>query len=442
MENKRGLRMVIIVSALMFVMLFTLLGTGVVQAQTSAIRTVKVGWWTDLTGPLADSVGTQLKGGQDYFKYVNEEEGGIKGKGGVVKVEMLWVDHKCNPTIALEAYARWRTDPNLVIVQDCLASIVMAAEDKLKADKIPCLYHAGTLQVVMEPIRDYVYMTGFPRDMIIAGAVDWFLGNWKEKKPPKFAMISCDQGWAKHCMFEGGGAKYAKARGVEVVQQVVVPTFPTDTTSELRKIKEAGANFIYGNFCPMTAAIVLKDAYRMGLNIPIILDQCNQGPEIIGLLKEAGEGVYVTPTVMPFEGLAEEFMTPGLKKAAMIHAKYNPGKRVADAPNYMMGLRQAIAIGEIMRLTLEKVSAKDLNGEALKKYGIDAMKDFDCWGLNGPMYFPTDTHIGQHSWLMVQQKGGKLYPVVKWQEAPFVTDTKLIKSSHLKPGTWKELLGK
>lgn len=416
------------------------LGTVATGASAEEARTVKVGWWTDQTGPLADAIGDMLKGGQDYFRYVNEELGGIKGKGGTVKVEMLWVDHKSNPTIALEAYERWRTDKDLVITHASLSSIVLAAEDKLEADKIPCLYQAGSLNVVMDPIRDYIYMSGFPRDMVIAGLVDWILENNKGKEPPKMAVIAVDQGWAKHSMNEGGGIKYAQARGVSVVKKLVVPTFPTDTTAELREINQAGADFIYGTFCQQTGAIVLKDAYRMGLKIPIIMDQCNAGPEIVEKLGPAAEGVYLTPAIRIYEGLSRAYWNPGLENMKKIYEKYNPGKKLADTPSYPNGYRQALLIRKIIEMALDKVSAQNLNGEALKRYGIDAMKGFTCEGLNGPMGFPPDTHVGLDSMQLLQVKGGEIQVVLDWVQTPFVTDTKLIESPYLKPGNWKDLL--
>jgi hypothetical protein len=64
MGRKEFLEKVVAIAGLSFVM-FTFLGISGVEAQVE--RTVKVGWFTDLTGPLADSVGTQFPGAQDYF---------------------------------------------------------------------------------------------------------------------------------------------------------------------------------------------------------------------------------------------------------------------------------------------------------------------------------------------------------------------------------------
>jgi len=406
-------------------------------AQADVERTVKVGWFTDLTGPLADSVGTQFPGAVDYFRYLNEKEGGIKVKGGTIKVELLWVDDKSDPTIAVEAYERWRKDPDLIVVRSCLGTVMNALQDKLKADKIPGQYAAGTLSVVVEPVRDYVYMIGFPRDLVLAGVVDWLLQGWKKKEPPKLAVLSCDQSWAKQFVTHSGAFQYAKARGVNVVRQVVVPTFPTDTTSELRDIKNSGADLLYGAFCPMTAVIVLKDVRRVGLDIPIVLDQCNNGPDVMKLAGKASEGCYFTPTTAQFEGLAKSAMTAGLEKAKMLHDSYRPGKPV---DSYVMGVMNGILLTECIKLAAAKVGIKELNGEAIKKYGMDAIAGFTADGLEGPMYFPPDTHLGQHAWQMLQNKNGELVPVVKWTEAPFLTDTQLIKSPYLKPGNWKNLL--
>jgi branched-chain amino acid transport system substrate-binding protein len=437
MKKSRGLMRVIGVLASLFMMVLTLLGIGAVQAQSSEVRTVKVGWWIDLTGPDSNALAPGFYGGRDYFKYVNEQ-GGIKGKGGVVKVDVLWVDDKSNPTIALETYEKWRRDPDLVVTTSCMGSVVNAAAEKLKADKIPCVYAAGTVSVVMEPLKDYIYMTGPPRDRQIAALVDWVLKNWKEKKPPKFAMTSCDMGWAKHCLINGGGAKYAKARGVDVVEKIIMPSFPTDTTGELRKLKEAGADFVYCVMTPMTASVLLKDAYRMGLKMMFVFDQAC-AYNLMLPLKEASEGIYITPAGMPFQNVAEEFMTPGLRKAAEIYSKYNPDKPVAHGVT-SHGFRDALIISEGIRLALEKVSAKELNGEALKKYGFGAMKDFDPMSLTGPITFPPDTHIGQNSVVLVQLKGGKVHVPLNWTEAPFVTETRLLKSPYLKPGKWEELI--
>jgi len=104
--------------------------------------------------------------------------------------------------------------------------------------------------------------------------------------------------------------------------------------------------------------------------------------------------------------------SPGLKLARELWAKNHPGQSASDM--YMVGILSGMVIGEGIRLALDEVSPEKLNGEALKKFGLDRIKNFEAMGLTKPITYVPGDHIGQKVVRYWVARKGYVEPISDW----------------------------
>lgn len=81
---------------------------------------------------------------------------------------------------------------------------------------------------------------------------------------------------------------------------------------------------------------------------------------------------------------------------------------------YVNGILSGMIIADGIRLALDEVTPEKLNGEALKKYGLDRIRNFNGMGLTKPISYLPGDHIGpKHVRYWVVRKG-YVEPISDW----------------------------
>lgn len=379
---------------------------GVLVAVTDNImaaeRWVYIGQLADMTGPAAPQLIPISRGTDIYFQDLNKK-GGIKG----VKVGEEWVDTKYRLADALSGYERMKD--KIVAVTLAMSHAALALKEKFAEDKIPANFTSQSPVPYWPP--GWIYGIGPSFNDSLMLAVDFFLANWKEKRPMRVALVFSDDTFGRG-LFEGG-TQYLKARGVEVVAEEPVKMNATDATSQLLRVKEANPDYILCNFTAATQAVVLKDRYRLGIKIPVSTSHGSYAEEFLKMAgPEACEGVITPrPWGLPNEG------TPGVKLADKLIREYVPEWTEKPGGVYA-GIATGMVIAEAIRLAIEGVGADKLSGATLKEFGLDRIKNFDTRGLSPKItYTPTD-HRGGTSARLIKIVGGKLVVLEDWTETP------------------------
>lgn len=428
----RSLLMVIFLALTML----TILITSAESAQ-DPVRVIKMGWCTDFTGPGASSVGPQYWGAEDYFRYLNDQ-GGIKGKGGTVKVETLYIDTAAKIDKCIEAYEGWKSDPNFLAIFDTWTSFGLALKPKCEADQIIHNY-CGMTASVDWPVSEWTYGTN-PTHMDSCGQfIDWVKANWREKRSPRMAFLKVEMlGWGNETAEAGGN--YARARGIEITGMEAIPGLPTDTSAQLRKLAGGKPDYIYLCMNCDQSAVVVKDAHRINLGITLVHASTSPPSDLIYFCgKEASNGVMEMIVTLNPIFLDKKFITPGIQKSIDLFNKYRPGVKMESRGDYFKGLGAALVAGEAIRLALEQVSAQELNTKTLNKYGYQRIKDFNPWDLQGKYNYPPDDHRGCNSGAVTRIENGAVELLTKWEKTPIMTTEKLIWSKYVEPGTWAEI---
>jgi len=376
-----------------------------------APSTVKFMLFTDLTGPTASVQQMTNEGYGKYIDYVNAN-GGVKGKMGTAKVELLLVDTAYNPAKAKAGYSKAKSDGAI-----CLASNMSALNDAivsdLEKDKIPGL--AGS-QGVKACWSDWSYTAGPPG---VADSMSTWAKMMSERwttsgktGKPRLAMIGEDVPYVPLMLMSI--RPYCEENGIPLTIEIFPPG-STDTSTQLLRLKEAGVDWAMYCSTPVGLITLLKDYTRLGMKTPLHTQySCGIGDVLTAVGAPVVEGVELLTWHIPMLQSETIQAPPILKVAKGIWNTNHPGKVPSD--NFMYCYSDSVILMDILKLALDDVAPQDLTGETLKKYGFDRVKDYDGQGLCAKFSYVEGDHWGPKHMGLWQCKGGALYPSSGWVE--------------------------
>jgi len=379
-----------------------LLLTACAPAPTIERKTVQIGHVDPYTG--TGSVSVQLVGAglQEYIRYFNEQEA-IPG----VNIEVVWADSMRQFPQWYTHYQRFVERGIPVIVADDTQGLITPDFEK---DGVVALAAGGTQEASYPP--DWRYAESLTNVEQAAAVMDYFMENWQEERPPRFAFILMDSAWAYEV--EDEGTKYAQSLGFEVLPAETVPFVVLDATPQLLRLKEGGADLVYIQGLAPSSGPVLRDAERLGLlgQIQFAGHASSMGERVIEMTGVASEGY---PIARAFPSFAETEV-PGIKLMLDNMMEYH-GKEMRE-DEYIHGWVRGTIACEAVKRAIENVGYENLDGAAIKE-ALDSFQDFDVYGLCRITYTPED-HRGNTKIAIYKVRDGKLVRVTDWQEAPML----------------------
>ena len=372
MKRKQALKVVMVLVLVVAAVGLTQLGGKAGAAGGS----VKLSFCPDLSGPYGVLQRHIFQGWKDYLDYVNEELGGVKGH----RVEYKWGDSHMEIAKELAFYEEaksWGT-----MIHACgYTGGALALKDKFKRDKIPQVGVPANAALA-EP-DSYSYMIwGIYEDQVLA-QLKWFIDNKPKEMTNKAAYIHIDNAAGRAPCTDKAYAYAKQIIGADVVlTKFMPPAGGVDTTPILNEVKNAGANFVASVSVSPSQATLLKDASRLGIMARkpfqagkiMFCDMPATERDLVRLIGNDVEGMmYVTYGVSFDEDLK------GVQFAKDLQIKRR-GKVDSDDPMYFLGLTMARIHVKALERTLDKLPYEQLNGEVIKKHGLDGLTlDSDVW---------------------------------------------------------------
>ncbi len=388
------------IAAVVLVLLLSFAACG--PAQIVEQKTVQVGHIDPFTG--AGSVSVQITGEafQDYIRYFNEQEA-IPG----VNIEVVWAD-------SMRQFPQWYTH-YLRFVDRGIPLIYTNDTQGLttpdyEKDDVVAIAGGGTQEVVYPP--GWRYTESLTNVEQAAAVMEYFMENWQEERSPRFAFIVMDSAWAYEVLDEG--TKYAQSLGFEVLPSETVPFVTLDATTQLLRLTESGADFVYIQALAPSSGPALRDVERLGLlgQIQFAGHASSMGERVIEMTGAASEGYLIARAFPSFY----ETEVPGIKLMLDNMMKYH-GEVMREDEYFHGWVVGAIACEAITR-AIENVGYENLDGAAVKE-ALDSIQDFDVYGLCRITYTPED-HRGNTKVAIYQVGDGKLVSVTDWREAPMI----------------------
>ncbi|MCA1825491.1 MAG: ABC transporter substrate-binding protein [Myxococcales bacterium] len=367
----------------------------VLLAQTNEIR---VGGLFDLTGVTSDVGKSFAQGVRDGVAWTNEN-GGINGK----KIQLFDTDYGYKIPEAVSAYKRMTGDDKVIMINGWGTGDTEALKGQVNGDKIPYISASFSAHLTDPTKTPFNFFVAPSYSDQLRAWLSWVKDDWKDKsRNPKVAFYYGDNAYGKSPM--EAGRQFCKEKGIDLVDEEILPGVFQDATSQLLNTKQKGADYVYINVTTTGVSTVLKDAKKLGLNVKFGSNPYGFSEALPNVAKEAAEGVT---GVMPHVPFGEK--VPGMKRLMDYHQKNHPSD-THDAI-YVRGWTYVLVWTEALK---RADKAGQLNGPGVKA-AMETIHNFDLGGLTNPVTYTATDHRPSTKTPIYQIKDGRLVKVREYE---------------------------
>jgi len=319
---------------------------------------IKVGHLADLTGPTGEVGKPYAQGVQDYKDWVNAH-GGINGK----KIDMAMVDYAYNKDKAVNQYKKYKEE-GVVAIQGWGSGDTEALSATTGADKIPYISASYSAHLTDPKKSPYNFFCAADYTTALRAGLKYQKDNWKEKRAPKVVFIYPNVPYGIAPI--KGGKEYAKELGFEVLSDEIVELKAIEANSQMLSVKNKGADFGWIGGTTNSAAVIIKDAKKLGLKTKFFVNIWGADETTPRLAAGAEEGVLVMSGSPVYGG-----------KAAAMKQLMQITKNQPQMIHYIRGYTSMMVLTEALKRADKKGK---ITGESVKD-ALETLKDFDTQGL-------------------------------------------------------------
>lgn len=356
----------------------------------------------DLSGPYGQQNQLVINGLTDGLRYVNET-GGVKGvpMQFVIKDTAGKVD---NAVAIYNEFKNMQPKPALVSFLDTQVSVAM--KDRFTEDKIinilgtsrgAALYPAGYSFALATDDRD-----------LFAGFCDWLIEK-EGAKHPKVAILTWDNVLGQ-TILEQVCLDYAKSKDIDIVTKELFNVTDVDVSAQLRRIKQAGAEWIYTNTLLIGPPRIANDAKANGMTDDFHFALSGVALNYVTMALGGGLEGWVGPS--PWISWDES----DIKGVQVADEQFKKNNRTqADRQDVYIGaFIGSLLIHQGLNETVAKFGWNGLTGSNLKEI-LENTKDFEAMGLTKISY-SKELRDGQY-YKMYKMTQGKIIPITDWRKA-------------------------
>lgn len=366
--------------ASLLVLVFAVLLAAPVLAQD--VPTIKLGAIITYTGPTSDVGAHYGDGIRDYFRWLQDEHGGIVDTNfGRVRVELVWTDDQYNPQTALTALRRFVSEDNIIGVITWGTGANLALMDELNRVQVPALsasFHRGLL----DPPGQYNFFISTNYDNHMRVLIDYALSHHTGSQPPRIAFSVHPSPFGRSPL--DAGRAYAEQLGLSVVASQELAADVLDATGQVLELRRAGAEYVFFQNVAQPVSVFLRDARRQGLRAQFLGIHYAGGEELLHLAGRNADGFITTSAIVTWDT-----DVPGMEFVKSLNARYHPNVAVRP-PHYTQGVVTAMVLMEAVRRAVAPT------GAAVKE-ALETIENFDVGGLAPPITFGPDRHWGADS---------------------------------------------
>ncbi|MBR0828652.1 ABC transporter substrate-binding protein [Bradyrhizobium manausense] len=368
----------------------SLTGPGFAQELGLTDKTIKIGMFAPLSGANMAYGFDVANAARMYYDKINKE-GGIHGR----KIEVVLEDDRCNANDLVAAVKKLVEQDQVFLLNggSCSAAVV-AAKDYVVRSKIPLIMLNASGDGALYPPTDYIFGAFSISQYAVGGAIVDFAAKTLGAK--KIAYINHDDAYGVWNL-EGSKAD-AEAHKVDLMVESISPTI-TDVTAPFFKLRAANPDAIAIVTYARPAALLIKKAFELGFNKPIILSvtgtaNLSQLAENVGS-KDALKNFYVQDVLADLPGGPKIKWVYDMYKQAYPDLAAKPDHPQAYMP---YGIPSAMSIVNAL---------KDAGPQPTREKVLEALKkqNFDSGVMAGPVVFGPHERAANKSTIFIKFDG-------------------------------------
>ncbi|MBM4341541.1 MAG: ABC transporter substrate-binding protein [Deltaproteobacteria bacterium] len=357
-----------------------------------------------MTGIYAASLLPAAEAIKEAVDLINTERGGIDGVPW--KVELL--DDAGDVAKATATYEQLKVkEPRAnMMVFMTTSGVAEALRERFNEDKICVMLPSGSATAIYPAGNTFCIVISHPDGF--GFFIDWLAET--QPKPVKLGLLNWDSTFGRSIMTDEC-TNYAKSKGVDIVATELFGIREMDLTTQLTKIKNAGATWVFTNTLGFGTVTVLKSVDALGLKgkMNFAGGHFAMDYDVLRVAEALTEG-FVGPHSMVTWDEADNPYVAERRKA--FDAAERPDSYRAQPFLVFKGWMTYVA--DIHEAAIEEVGWENLDAEAFKAQ-IVKTKDLKLpWTILNYSADKPETNWAR----MVQFKGGKVLPITDWRKAP------------------------
>ena len=167
-----------------------------------------------------------------------------------------------------------------------------AAMSLIKQSGLPAMAPITTYEGLYKPTIPNVYAVGYDMREAVYGLVSMMVDRYPNKK---WAVISQDDEYGQNV--RDGFERVAKEKKLQVVSSQIFKKGQSDFSSEILKVKQAGAEALMAGGVLGENITMTKELERIGHKIPVGVTYVSRVPASAKMMGSAGETVYTVDYV-------------------------------------------------------------------------------------------------------------------------------------------------
>ncbi len=342
-------------------------------------REIRIGVMGGQTGPAAADVVAMIEEMEHFFRYINQEEGGIEG----AKISWKVVDNRGTPEGAVMAYKELRDGFDPLVYFAVEDYYLLGVKDEIEADEA-VLFTASAIdpRSFLPPGR--FFALPIPVSDGFAGYVKWVLENHQGPEMPKIGVLYWEDvpTGAQWRMAEA----WVRQQGVELeVAGYSIRTL--DLKPQLMRLRDANVDYIWMLGLSANAALAVRDFLGLGLGgtIPFCFNEYVISDELLRMVGEGAQGFYIYRSETPYSDGSE---------AADLHSriwKWATGEDKWSDNRLSVSFKAAITAA--VKQAVADVGWDDLDSAAIYD-ALNTLGEIDTWGNSQGFGFGPTRRVG------------------------------------------------
>ena len=359
---------------LVIIMFICIFGLGMASIVTA--DQIKVGAVINLTGPASTWGQFHAKGLQDYFRYVNEVKGGVYGN----KIDLTVVDHAYKPPEAVKFVKKFCTLDKMDMIATWDAASGNMVKPIIQKYKTPTINFSTDQAILNDPI-DYMYLPFGAYNMDSIAILEYIKKIHKGKDRPKVGLLTYMNAYGK--TIHEPCKEYAAANDIDIVGIVAFPKETVNLDTELLRLKNLGAEYLFLQILPAHIIMVFQAADRIKYDVPFFGTWTATDPDFF----KRGKGLIRDRMTMQFSGALPVDKTPGIELLEELYDRY---KTVSSFDNSYW---EGVVIGMIMERGFSRAHEKfnKIDGEAINN-ALESFRKESFGGLVPDVTYTSTDH--------------------------------------------------